>query len=332
MFDQIEELTSFEIQTDSAERLGEELSIVAPGVRFSPTKHRPPFDAKVTGWRLPRTGFFRISMDDVSVRVASHHDFLSITIPFSGFLKIADGSGYSLYEPRSLHVADPDSELDLVTTSGSTTFVANIARDLFESVAAAHGAFDRGSTLLPTARLRESNAANTLRAYLTWLHADLAAGGPTVQNPQTAIEAENLLAALIADALAEPDGGDIQAVRRRPNRAGLQKAEEFLASSLSTPVSLIDVARAADLSIRTLTRGFHDHHGIGPIAFLRILRLDAARQELMTTQTPDVRVIDIAALYEMYHTGRFAADYRQRFGESPSMTLRRRLTALGLHP
>jgi Helix-turn-helix domain len=57
-----------------------------------------------------------------------------------------------------------------------------------------------------------------------------------------------------------------------------------------------------------------------PMELLRDLRLDSARRELLRGQAG---VTDIAARSGFKHVGRFAIQYRVRYGESPSATLRR---------
>jgi TolB-like protein len=57
-----------------------------------------------------------------------------------------------------------------------------------------------------------------------------------------------------------------------------------------------------------------------PMAFLRDLRLGRARQELLRA-SGGASVTDIARRSGFNHVGRFATQYRARYGESPSATL-----------
>jgi AraC-like DNA-binding protein len=52
------------------------------------------------------------------------------------------------------------------------------------------------------------------------------------------------------------------------------------------------------------------------------VRLDAARAELREADD-DTRVADVARRWAFANLGRFAAQYRTRFGENPGDTLRR---------
>jgi len=62
---------------------------------------------------------------------------------------------------------------------------------------------------------------------------------------------------------------------------------------------------------------------MGPMAFLRRRRLEAARRDLFATSPREVSITEVALRYAFAHLSRFAADYRRCFGESPTETLRR---------
>ena len=102
----------------------------------------------------------------------------------------------------------------------------------------------------------------------------------------------------------------------------LSLAEDYLCAHLSRPVSRAELAEASGTSIRTLSRGFMRHHGMGPMQFLKARRLDAAYRDLLGASHGDTSVTDVALRYGFNHLGKFAIDYRQAFGESPSATLR----------
>lgn len=57
------------------------------------------------------------------------------------------------------------------------------------------------------------------------------------------------------------------------------------------------------------------------MAFLQHIRLEKVRDELKTARTGQ-SVADIALKWGFSHLGRFASEYRARYGELPSGTLR----------
>jgi AraC-like DNA-binding protein len=61
-------------------------------------------------------------------------------------------------------------------------------------------------------------------------------------------------------------------------------------------------------------------HGMTPCHYLRALRLAEARQAFLCIDTPTTSVTEVALRCGFRELGRFAVDYRAKFGESPSDT------------
>ena len=105
--------------------------------------------------------------------------------------------------------------------------------------------------------------------------------------------------------------------------AGPRRAEEFMRANATVPIRMEDVAAAAGCSIRTLDAVFRRFRDTTPLAALHAIRLEQARAEL-SHGANSMSVVEIARSYGFTNAGRFAAEYRRRFGESPVETARRR--------
>lgn len=103
----------------------------------------------------------------------------------------------------------------------------------------------------------------------------------------------------------------------------VRKVEELIAADPGAPHGLAELAAAAGVSARSLQAGFRQHRGTTLSAFIRAQRLEQARQALMDARAP-TRITDIALDAGYAHLGRFSVEYRRRYGEAPSATLRRR--------
>lgn len=99
-------------------------------------------------------------------------------------------------------------------------------------------------------------------------------------------------------------------------------AEEYLRAHVAESVSLEQLAAVAGVSVRALFAGFQRYRGTSPMKYLRSIRLQRARQDLLAA-TRDTTVTEVALRFGFTQLGRFAVDYRQAFGESPSVTLKR---------
>ncbi|YCK38357.1 AraC family transcriptional regulator [Actinomadura sp. ATCC 39365] len=103
----------------------------------------------------------------------------------------------------------------------------------------------------------------------------------------------------------------------------VRRAMEFIEGHAHLPLSTTDIAGAVAVSSRSLQEGFRAHLGLSPMAHLRQVRLTRVHDELRTADPARATVTTVAARWGFLHQGRFAAQYRERFGQPPSETLRR---------
>jgi AraC-like DNA-binding protein len=104
--------------------------------------------------------------------------------------------------------------------------------------------------------------------------------------------------------------------------ADLVRALDWLRSHLSEPVDLELLASVAGVRPRTLESHFKTFLGTTPLGWLRRTRFANVRRELERGGA-DATVTRIALASGFVQLGRFAAEYREIFGETPSTTLRR---------
>lgn len=107
----------------------------------------------------------------------------------------------------------------------------------------------------------------------------------------------------------------------------VRKALELLERDPASSRSIAELASACGVARRTLQKHFMRFLGRTPRQLLREVRLDRVRQALLCAR-PQERVSDIACRCGVAHLGRFAAEYRRCYGETPSATLRHRRRAL----
>jgi AraC-like DNA-binding protein len=101
----------------------------------------------------------------------------------------------------------------------------------------------------------------------------------------------------------------------------LRLAVKYMNENLGRDFSLIELADAVGVSVRSVQKAFQEEMRTAPMTYLRDLRLDRIRQEILASGDKMVKLSAIAKRWGMSHYGRFAIAYRQRFGETPSETL-----------
>jgi AraC-like DNA-binding protein len=103
----------------------------------------------------------------------------------------------------------------------------------------------------------------------------------------------------------------------------LRRALVFIEEHAADPITLNEIAMAARLSPRGLQAAFRRHLDTTPLAYLRSVRMERAHHDLQSALPGDgVSVATLAARWGFTHLGRFAVEYRRRFGAYPSQTLR----------
>jgi transcriptional regulator GlxA family with amidase domain len=107
-----------------------------------------------------------------------------------------------------------------------------------------------------------------------------------------------------------------------PGRRLAREAVAWMGTHLTEMLTIGELCRALEARERTLHAAFCEHIGTSPKAYFKELRLAAARRELLHADQ-GIRVTDVALRWGFLHFGWFAHDYRQKFGEPPSATLRR---------
>ena len=110
----------------------------------------------------------------------------------------------------------------------------------------------------------------------------------------------------------------------------VKRARDFALGHLDEPVQIIDVCRALGVSRRTLQYCFEQVLGMNPLAYLRTLRLNGARRDLLAGAHRDVKVRDVVERWGFWHLSRFSAEYRELFHELPSETIAAARAGLGL--
>jgi AraC family ethanolamine operon transcriptional activator len=85
--------------------------------------------------------------------------------------------------------------------------------------------------------------------------------------------------------------------------------------------TISELCHIANLSERSLQLAFKEYLGVTPIRYLRLVRLNGVRRDLLTAHPKKERVVDVALNWGFIELGRFAGEYRQLFQELPSTTL-----------
>ncbi|OKP00251.1 AraC family transcriptional regulator [Xenorhabdus eapokensis] len=101
----------------------------------------------------------------------------------------------------------------------------------------------------------------------------------------------------------------------------VRRVQEYLQAHAHDPITVEQLAQVAGVSLRSLYAGFRQFLNISPMQYLRDLRMAHVRTELLAGEATSVT--SVALRWGFAHMGRFSAEYKARYGETPSESLKR---------
>lgn len=170
-------------------------------------------------------------------------------------------------------------------------------------------------------------------APLAWLAAvilERASSGELATAPETRAVLTGAVRNLVLMALSSSpaDSGETTRVvacrRARPTvRRAIAHAKAEMATGRCPSVA--DLCCTLKVSERSLQYAFKTVIGLSPNTYLRRLRLNRVRADLLDPSDEDETVTRVAMRWHFLHLSRFSRDYQRFFGELPSTTLGRSL-------
>jgi AraC-like DNA-binding protein len=117
--------------------------------------------------------------------------------------------------------------------------------------------------------------------------------------------------------------GELDSPVRGVGTGAVRAACAYIEEHATSPLTVADIAGAVGVGVRALQQGFARALDMSPTQYLRQVRLREAHRELAAADPADTTVGELAARWGFPHQGRFAAQYRRRYGVPPGHTLRR---------
>ncbi|NDR56666.1 helix-turn-helix domain-containing protein [Aliiruegeria sabulilitoris] len=205
--------------------------------------------------------------------------------------------------------------------AGRDYFTIGLSRDRFvRSLAALEGVepgeihlHDGALYLPPLSMIR-------MRRILGACLAELSAGSGCHHNRQAAI-AECLYDVMLEAYLAGTPLTSMRVPLAKSYERIVRTAEEHFMEAEGAPLSLADLCRATGVGRTVFYEAFNSVYGTSPLNYFKKRRLMQARTALATSRPDETKVKEVALSLGLTHLGRFSTEYRNLFGETPSVTL-----------
>lgn len=168
--------------------------------------------------------------------------------------------------------------------------------------------------------LRAPKSAAIYR-YINYMVTELEMGILEDLQPSTHDHFETMLTSMLLDLQPHNYCGALSEHKSIPAQHYVRKAEAYMRENLGSVISPDELAAVTEVTPRTLCNGFHRYHQTTPMGYLKSLRLERVHHDLRSAGHGDT-ITRIAMNCGITHLGRFSSEYRKRFGEAPSQTLK----------
>jgi AraC-like DNA-binding protein len=251
-------------------------------------------------------------------------DFYLLQFTLTGGCQLRQGGSSTDMPAGSVNIVNPFRSFAKAWSPGTRQLLIRIDRRLLEREFQAWTGCDKNERIEFDPSPVESMArVGTLTHCVRMLCDDLSNASSHLEHP---LVCDRIASALVSTLLVSMPHNRRHVLEDAATSIApffVRRVERFIEENARCAINLEDLAAVAGVSTRALQVGFRRFRNTTPMAYLRSLRLELARSELARDGRDSGSVASVANVCGFGNLGRFAADYKTRFGESPAQTLRR---------
>lgn len=263
---------------------------------------------------------------DVSIEPDCLDDFLLVQMPMQGNAQIRCGDQKIESSPFMASVLTPSLPLHMQWQGQCDQLIVRLERPSLEAACSAQlgYALPHPIEFQLGMNLRESHGA-AWKALAQFL-ATSAFGAGATSHELIGRQIEHLLVTTLLTQHPHNYSEELAQTPQTPPSLYVQRAEDYILGHYHEPITIETLASHAAISARSLHKGFQRHKGMSPMAFLRLVRLQRVRQELLAARNnaEPISITRVALNAGFGHLGHFTQAYRKQFGETPTQTLNNR--------
>jgi len=259
---------------------------------------------------------------DVEIDPGAFGNFYLLMLPYAGSALVQHGKQQADVNVHAAGVLSPDERTLMQWDADCSNVIVRIDR----------GALERQLSIMlggaPVSNLRfdlsmpQNEGTGHWWRMLNLLVESLERGGATSNSLATSLHESLLLVTLLGcqnNTYTARLGTHQQPLAPRHVR----RVEAYIDENADKPLTISDLVVVSGVSARALFDGFRHFRDTSPLAYLRSVRLERVRDQLLCAGEDD-SVTKVATQWGFNQLGRFAAQYKATYGESPSETLRSR--------
>ncbi|KLU15945.1 transcriptional regulator [Xenorhabdus sp. GDc328] len=246
--------------------------------------------------------------------------FFLIQMPLAGCAGIESGDQYLDSTPNLASILSPNQHTSMRWNADNDQFMVRISRTLLERTLVGQLGHSLDQPLLFALGFewQRCQAWRCLMPYIL----EYATQVPDILQHKLMINQIEQLISVTLLSTHQHNYSETPVNRRcaiRPRH--VRRVQEYLQAHAHEPITVEQLAQVAGVSLRSLYSGFKEFLNISPMQYLRDLRMEHVRTELLAGEATSVT--GVALRWGFAHMGRFSAEYKARYGETPSNSLKR---------
>lgn len=282
------------------------------------------FDTTITHVQIGRISINSFSYGaDVSIDPGHLEDFYLLQMVLEGVEILKYGAREFHLIPGLISVIGPDVSVKKSSPAGTRKILIRVDRTLIEQTCMQHLGHGLNNPLRFEVELTQDSGRGTnLAGLITFLHGQTSIRESTFRSPLMLANIEGLLTTTLLLSQESNYSQELNSPVPPVSPGFVKRAEEFMEANAARPITVYDLSSHVGVSTRSLFAGFRNYRNTTPMAHLRFIRMQRARHDLQSQSDRRTTVTEVALNWGFAHLGRFTAEYRRMFGESPSETLR----------
>lgn len=256
---------------------------------------------------------------DIEIESDERDNFYMLQLPLRGHARLYSQTGEQDIGAGVLSVLQPRMHSRMSWSDETVMLTLQVPTSLLHERATQWG-FGRKPRPQLVYYRQSLQVAALWQATMDLVHNIDRLGIEWVRYPAICASLEDFLLSSFAAIVFEADAKPVNA--ERGDERCIRRAKDFIHAHLDRALSLSEIASHACVSPRTLEAAFRRLNGITPLLYARHCRLQAVHEALCAAGRSGrgVRITELAMAHGFFHMSRFAAQYRERFGYSPSET------------
>ncbi|WP_067506677.1 AraC family transcriptional regulator [Actinoplanes sp. TFC3] len=247
-----------------------------------------------------------------------------VLAPLTGAVQVQHRGISTTADPGRAALFQPGEDIELRLSADCRVVSVKVDRLVFERELAFPGDADPGPPALGATFGLAGGPGRSWMSLTRLLHSEVREPDGLTSLPSLMSRWCDLAITTLASAVEQPHGEDIPGIptarRPRPVKRTLDAMHAEPGRAFTAP----ELAAVAGVGVRVLQDSFRRHVGVPPLTYLRRLRLEGVHAELLRADPSEISVSEVAHRWGFTHLGRFAGSYRDRYGMTPSETLRDR--------